>query len=301
MHSYDENYISIMCLWAISLRIGIKQEISKAHTTSYSSFIASPPHGKYCPHSWASSEDVNEQMMIENIVAGGTRRAYIADSLLFARWCLEHQTGWLTANARNRLQQLEIEAEGMGTRQGGMHIKSGFALLLQNIIAEEPVILQNEITPSGFMVYLQGLRHWRTKERLSKSGYGNKRSAIYNLFRLHNGTGFSATFEQELSNLMRGFFRIIALENNDGLGEVREGKDPMTFQLYRLVSLWMIELGSDDGIWGHLFLVLTWNLMCRVNNTSQICLCHMEWADDAFTPTELPGKTSPESSSVEQI
>jgi len=226
-------------------------------------------------------QDVNEQMMIENIVAGGTRRAYIADSLLFARWCLEHQTGWLTANARNRLQQLEIEAEGMGTRQGGMHIKSGFALLLQNT-AEEPAILQNEITPSGFMVYLQGLRHWRTKERLSKSGYGNKRSAIYNLFRLHNGTGLSATFEQELSNLMRGFFRIIALENNDGLGEVREGKDPMTFQLYRLVSLWMIELGNDDGIWGHLFLVLTWNFMCRVNNTSQICLCHMEWADDAL-------------------
>jgi len=34
MHSYDENYMSIMCLWAISFRIGIKQEISKAHTTS---------------------------------------------------------------------------------------------------------------------------------------------------------------------------------------------------------------------------------------------------------------------------
>ena len=70
---------------------------------------------------------------------------------------------------------------------------------------------------------------------------------------------------------MRGFFRIIALENNDGLGEVREGKDPMTFQLYRLVSLWMIELGSDDGIWGHRFLVvLTWNLMIQVNNTNRI-------------------------------
>ena len=69
-------------------------------------------------------QDVNEQMMIENIVAGGTRRAYIADSLLFARWCLElHQAGWLTADARNRLQQLEIEAQGMGTRHGGMNIK----------------------------------------------------------------------------------------------------------------------------------------------------------------------------------
>ena len=45
----------------------------------------------------------------------------------------------------------------------------------------------------------------------------------------------------------------------------------------------MIELGSDDGIWGHLFLlVLTWNLICRVNNESKICLCHMEWADNAL-------------------
>ena len=98
---------------------------------------------------------------------------------------------------------------------------------------------------------------------------------------------------------MRGFFRIIALENNDGLGEVREGKDPMTFQLYRLVSLWMIELGSDDGIWGHLFLVLTWNLMCRVNNTSQICLCYMEWADDALRIYFANSKTDRFNTAVE--
>ena len=54
----------------------------------------------------------------------------------------------------------------------------------------------------------------------------------------------------------------------------------MTFQLRRL---WMIELGSDDGIWGHdrFLVVLTWNLMCQVNNTNRIwCLLyHVEWAD----------------------
>jgi len=46
---------------------------------------------------------------------------------------------------------------------------------------------------------------------------------------------------------------------------------------------WFIELGTGDGIWGHLiFVVFTWNLICRVNNTSQICLSHMELTDDAL-------------------
>ena len=37
---------------------------------------------------------------------------------------------------------------------------------------------------------------------------------------------------------------------------------------------WFIELGTGDGIWGHLFLVFTWNFIFRVNNT--------EWTDDAL-------------------
>ena len=182
----------------------IKQEISKAHTTSYSPFIASPPHVKYCPiHGHPPLQDVNEQMIIENIVAGGTRQAYIADSLLFARRCLElHQAGWLTADARNRLQQLEIEAQGMWTRQGRMHIKSGLTILLQNT-AEEPVILQNEITPSGFMVYLQGLRHWHTKERLSISA--NRKHLIRVM---HLITVIIWSYKFDLSSNMNNIYRL---------------------------------------------------------------------------------------------
>ena len=46
---------------------------------------------------------------------------------------------------------------------------------------------------------------------------------------------------------------------------------------------WFIELGTGDGIWGNLvFIAFTWNLICRVNNTSQICLSHIEWTDDAL-------------------
>lgn len=68
---------------------------------------------------------------------------------------------------------------------------------------------------------------------------------------------------------MQGFYRIVANEWQAGFGKVREGKDPMTYELYQLVCQWFINLGTDDGIWAHLFLVLTWNLVCRVNNTGE--------------------------------
>ena len=38
--------------------------------------------------------------------------------------------------------------------------------------------------------------------------------------------GFTVDFEQELSNLLHGFYQIIAVENHYGLGEICEGKDP---------------------------------------------------------------------------
>ena len=115
-------------------------------------------------------------------------------------------------------------------------VRNGFVELIQHA-AEEAVMMLSAITTSaGYMVYLQSLRHsWTQQEQLSKSCYGNKQSALFNLFRLHNGTGFPVDFEQELSNLLRGFYRIIAVENHDGLGEVREGKDAMTYQLYHLL------------------------------------------------------------------
>ena len=128
----------------------------------------------------------------------------------------------------------------MGKR-GKNHVRNGFVELIQHA-AEEALIMLSVINPAaGYMVYLQSLCHSWTHERLPKSCYGNKRSALFNLFRLHNGTGFPVDFEQELSILLRGFYRIIAVENHDGLGEVCKGKDPMTYQLYHLLCTWFIE------------------------------------------------------------
>lgn len=220
-------------------------------------------------------QQVDGQMMIDNIVGASTRQAYIGDSLAFVKWCIINKPRWVTAPMKEFLTDATIRGANSST------IKTGFIELIQNS-GEVPVMNLEMVSAQGFMSYLQGLRHRVSCERLSNSSYGNKRSSLFNLFRLHNGLGFPKSFEQELGNLMKGFYRIIANERQEGLGEVREGKDPMTYELYRLVCQWFIDLGTDDGIWAHLFLVLTWNLMCRVNNTGKLCFCHLEWADDSL-------------------
>jgi hypothetical protein len=134
------------------------------------------------------------------------------------------------------------------------------------------------------MEYVEQLRNKKTGRRLSASGYGNKRSALRDLFRWHGvAGGFTRAFEQELSDLYKGFRRILAQgtandPGNDGDGQdVKEGKDPMSVELYRKLCLWFLELGTDEGIWGYCFFVLTWNLMCRANSTTRVQWNHMFW------------------------
>ena len=48
---------------------------------------------------------------------------------------------------------------------------------------------------------------------LSKSAYGNKRSALHHLFRLHNKRGWPPGFKDELDNLYTVFFRQLAKQS----------------------------------------------------------------------------------------
>ena len=55
------------------------------------------------PHGIIALQEINEQMMMDNVVSGGTRQAYnISNTLAFFRWCIEHKPGWLTPYAQNK-------------------------------------------------------------------------------------------------------------------------------------------------------------------------------------------------------
>ena len=64
----------------------------------------------------------------------------------------------------------------------------------------------------------------------------------------------------------------------------KEGKDPMSVDLYKKLCGWLLDWNTSDGVFGHCFLVLTWNLSCHAHNTANIWLCEIEWSStfDAF-------------------
>ena len=40
---------------------------------------------------------------------------------------------------------------------------------------------------------------------------------------------------------------------------------------------WLLDWNTNDGGFGHCFLVLTWDLSCHAHNTANIRLCEIEW------------------------
>lgn len=225
-------------------------------------------------------DPIDLQEMAENIVGATTFNGYKLSILEISAWAWENQVGWLTEEYVAEYEGVLLEVAHMGIRARSSHLKEWVREKLAN--AEiRPILVIENVTPERFMEYLESLRHQRTGARLSKSQYGNKRAALHHLFRCHEGLdGYPDGFEDRLSNLMRGFARVLTTRDQDDGGDVSEGKVAMSVDLYLALCMWFLQEGTMEGIWCHCFLVLTWNLMCRVNNTTRICLNHLSWYQD---------------------
>lgn len=128
---------------------------------------------------------------------------------------------------------------------------------------------------SSFMGWLQSVRN-NKGQLLSKSAYGNRWAALHDLFRCHaNMEGFPPIFEKELKSLKKGFFCILTKQNQDKDDSGKSGKRMMLCELYTKCCQWFLEKGTQSGIFAHCFLVITWNLLCRLNNTSCILFKHI--------------------------
>ena len=92
----------------------------------------------------------------------------------------------------------------------------------------------------------------------------------------------SIKFVSELSIMMRGLKRKLAIEKQNGRGRIQTGKSPITYSMYKRINNLLLKDGSLDSIFIRAFLCITWNLMCRSQNTVSVHLHHLEWRDDAL-------------------
>lgn len=76
------------------------------------------------------------------------------------------------------------------------------------------------------------------------------------------------------------------LTHRSELGE--EGKMPLPFELYRILARRMLQ---SEILWGHAYGVISWNLLCRTNNTEALSTAALVWKADALNIRQTKSKT----------
>ena len=92
----------------------------------------------------------------------------------------------------------------------------------------------------------------------------------------------STELESELKNHYKGLKRKVASDIAEGGGQIKVGKDPLSFSLFRFLGLELLKLACRESVFAHAFMILAWNLMARAANTFDVCHNHMEWVEDAL-------------------
>ena len=138
-------------------------------------------------------------------------------------------------------------------------------------------VLTNEYKAIALCDYLEKKR---TKDggTLSYSGLNRYRSAV-NHFMGIQGVHYSDSCATLLTKFFMGIKRREARERHTGERSMNEGKSELPFQLY----VWLCEYFLMKGnLFAHSYLILSWNLCCRTNNTEAIVMRNIEWSGDAL-------------------
>ncbi|KAH9150884.1 hypothetical protein AeRB84_006369 [Aphanomyces euteiches] len=90
---------------------------------------------------------------------------------------------------------------------------------------------------------------------------------------------YPVEFEDDMKEIFQGIRRVHAEATQNG--DIRDvGKKPLGFSTYSLACKNSLVL--LDGGFAHLYLTLTWNLMCRSISTQTVRIEHLSYEEDAL-------------------
>ena len=118
--------------------------------------------------------------------------------------------------------------------------------------------------------------HW-----WSKAYYTRRRSALFDLYR-DSGAELSRSTNKSIGRCIAAINKKIMKQKQARGESLKEGKSPMSFELYQKLCQWFVEKGTKEAIFACCFLTLTWNLMCRSNNTVGVRREHIKLTSDSL-------------------
>ncbi len=166
----------------------------------------------------------------------------------------------------------------------------------ENTDNNEKVIKFNEVLPDVIGDYLCRRSGRQGKGLMRGKAYKNSRSHLAMFFKDH-GHRWEDEFAEKVSDILKGITRVVAKEVQNGHGKIEEGKREMSFEMYKLVNKWLIGMGGKDAMFARAYLLCTWSLICRTENTSQICHKHFLWRSDSVGIPFAHEKTNQEGDS----
>jgi hypothetical protein len=163
------------------------------------------------------------------------------------------------------------------------HLPSQLKITVQSLLDRAPLhepLKWHLFTAPEFMTWVVSLKK-PDGQKPGYSTYNTHRAALFNLFRDYKQI-MSSTLTRELTNHFCGLKRTVTAAISSGDGEIRVGKDPLPFDLYRFMAMEMLKSNERDSSFARCFLILSWNLMARSSNTFSVAYNHMEWKSDSL-------------------
>ena len=229
-------------------------------------------------------DEVNE--IRANALSESSRKAYedaIVRQLMFY---LEYEPQIISVHLRDiffaEFAELEVFANE-NTEQASRRQRKAMELFIRQYLKQapsNPPIAFEEMTSDLFIKYIATMRN-KKGDKPGISTFRGQRTGLFNLFRMY-GLTLSNQLSMELTRDYQGLGRLTALRVTNGEGNITSGKDPMDFSLYKFIAHAQLKSDQNQQIFGHCFLSLTWNLMCRAGSCSTICFKHLEWREDAL-------------------
>jgi hypothetical protein len=260
------------------------------------------------------------------VVAERTTCGYISNITLFLHFCNESTIApynrVLTEVGRANLESLRIR-RGERVVAYKRRKMSEMKRILREC-SEVPLIDINALTADHLMNYIRQIRGVKNGKILSKSSFANHRAALNHLYRCHNRRGFSHQITDHLKTLFKGLYRNIAKKRRGisirrdvaddgtatvgtiatGMGQVEDyssdAREPLSVEVLKLLLKGFLDWNTTDGVFAYTYLLLTWHLMCRSENTALLKLSNIAWSStlDAFqiyfshTKTDQTGEDS---------
>lgn len=224
-------------------------------------------------------------VMARNNIEPKTREGYNSANKRLILWLFENEHNTIEANAYIKLRRADRTVYNSEKEKKKKMEEIALSLVKDASDSFHPIKLE-ELTVKTFMKFLLAMAEKNTSDSeqkfLSRSAASGYRSALKDLYRDCKAK-VPHEYEEELKQKMKGYIKTSAKEKESRGVRLTEGKDPMTFELYKLLCTKMLEDGTKESVFGRAFLTLTWNLMCRSKNTVYIHRKHISWKGDAMT------------------